>query len=100
MSKRNTNAPANNLLRLPIQTDVTAIVSAPDPAEPARVLDFRKRDLQARDHAPYASPYEMTYRQKIVRIVDLAIGKLDDNQLDSLLIEVERITGNGGGLHG
>jgi hypothetical protein len=100
MSKRNTNAPADNLLRLPIQTDVTAIVSAPGPAEPARVLDFRKPDLQASDHQPYESPYEMTYRQKIVRIVDLAVGKLDDNQLDSLLIEVERITGNGEGLHG
>ena len=100
MSKRNTNAPANNLLRLPIQTDVTAIVSAPGPAEPARVLDFRKPDLKASDHQPYASPYEMTHKQKVIRIVDLAIGKLDDDQLDSLVIEVERITGNGEGLHG
>jgi hypothetical protein len=96
MSKRNTNEPANNLLRLPTQADLRAVVSAPIPGKLGRVLDFRKPDLQARDHAPYASPYEMTYKQKIVRIVGVAVGKLDDDQLDSLLIEVERITGNGG----
>jgi hypothetical protein len=57
------------------------------------VLDFRKPDLHAKDREPHASACQMTYKQKLVRIVNVVIDRLNDDQLDSLLVAVERIAG-------
>jgi hypothetical protein len=95
MGRRYAETPANSLLRLPDQVHVRALVSGEAPSEAARVLDFRKADWHSKDRQPYRSPYQMTYTQKLVRIVNVVIDKLNDDQLDSLLVAVERIAGGG-----
>jgi hypothetical protein len=92
MTKHNTPQPPGNLLRLPIQSD-GAHSDGQVSGGTAPVLDFRKPDQAAKDAVPYKSRYELTYPQKIVRIVDAVIDRLNDDQLDSLLLAVEQITG-------
>jgi hypothetical protein len=86
----------SNVLRLPVSIGGRAGTAESGSREPARVLGFPLRGAHSRDSGSPKAAGEMTYKQKVVRIVDAAIGKLNDDQLDSLLIEVERITGNGG----
>jgi hypothetical protein len=92
MTKDNTPQPPGNLLRLPIHSE-HAHSDGQVSGATAPVLDFRKPDQSAKDAMPYKSQYDLTYTQKIVRIVDAVIERLNDDQLDSLLLAVEQITG-------
>jgi hypothetical protein len=92
MTKHNTPQPPDNLLRLPIHSE-GAHTDGQLSGGTAPVLDFRKPDTPGKTSVPYKSRYELTYTQKIVRIVDAVIERLSDDQLDSLLTAVEQITG-------
>jgi hypothetical protein len=92
MTKHNAPQPPGNLLRLPIQSE-GAHSDGQVSGGTAPVLDFRKPGQAPKDVVPYEPRYELTYTQKIVRIVDAVIERLNDDQLDSLLLAVEQITG-------
>jgi hypothetical protein len=71
--------------------DVEAGISQ-EPSEPARVLGFAKPDVPKRGEREKPS-ISLTRSQKIRRIVESAIDKMNDDQLEALVIAIEDITG-------
>jgi hypothetical protein len=64
-----------------------------EPSEPARVLGFAKADMPAKSEEREKPSSDLTRSQKIRRIVESAIDKMDDDQLEALVIAIEEITG-------
>jgi hypothetical protein len=87
MSKRRSTC----VVSLPAR-DVEAVISQ-EPSEPARVLGFAKPDVTAKSEKHEKPSTSLTRSQKIRRIVESAIDKMDDDQLEALVIAIEDITG-------
>jgi hypothetical protein len=87
MSKRRSTC----VVSLPAR-DVEGGISQ-EPSEPARVLGFAKPDVTAKSEEREKPSISLTRSQKIRRIVELAIDKMDDDQLEALVIAIEDITG-------
>jgi hypothetical protein len=75
--------------------DLSRPASSQEPSEPGRVLDFAKPDDKSEDREKPS----LARREKIRRIVDSAIEKMDDDQLEALVIAIEEITGCHSGGH-
>jgi hypothetical protein len=64
-----------------------------EPSEPARVLDFRKPDVPANGEEREKPSSNLTRNQKMRRIVESAVERMNDDQLADLITAVEKITG-------
>ncbi|HWX39534.1 MAG TPA: hypothetical protein VN345_00165 [Blastocatellia bacterium] len=87
MSKRTSTC----VVSLPAR-DVEAGISQ-EPSEPARVLDFRKPDVPAKSEEREKPSSDLTRNQKMRRIVESAVERMNDDQLADLITAVEKITG-------
>ena len=84
-------AAAGRLLRVSFADEIETAGSRAACGEPARVLEFRPSPVA--EEPRFQEPERKAARnKKISRILGVAIEKLDDGQLDSLLMAVERIT--------
>jgi tetratricopeptide (TPR) repeat protein len=99
LPSRLANAEASNVF--PISVDRNTSTNFPEssrtlPEQQARVLSFTSWKTQM-SREPLAKPKprvsvgQMTRKQKIIRIVDLVCNEISDEQLDSILLAVERI---------
>jgi hypothetical protein len=86
MSKRTSTC----VVSLPAR-DVEAGISQ-EPSEPARVLDFRKPDVAAKSEEREKPSSDLTRNQKMRRIVESAVERMNDDQLADLITAVEKIT--------
>ena len=71
--------------------DVEAGISQ-ESSQPARVLGFAKPDVPAMSKEREKPSTTLTRGQKIRLIVDSAIEKMDDDQLEALVTAIEEIT--------
>ena len=83
--------PSTCVVSLPAR-DVEADI-AQEPSEPARVLGFAKPDAPAKSEEREKPSTGLTRRQKIRLIVESAIDRMGDDQLEALVIAIENITG-------
>jgi len=91
MSNGKSQRAAGSLLRVSFADEVETAGSGATSGEPARVLEFRPNTVA--EESRFQEPERNAARnKKISRILGVAIEKLDDGQLDSLLMAVERIT--------
>jgi hypothetical protein len=91
MSNGKSQRAAGRLLRVSFADEIEPAGSGATAGEPARVLEFRANTVA--EQSRFQEPERNAARnKKISRILGVAIEKLDDGQLDSLLMAVERIT--------
>jgi hypothetical protein len=91
MSNGKSQRAAGRLLRVSFADEVETAGAGATSGEPARVLEFRPNTVA--EESRFQEPERNAARnKKISRILGVAIEKLDDGQLDSLLMAVERIT--------